>query len=175
MTPADKFIADLLRLANSTSKFGINPDDEEEYIIDDAVAIEMHPVSDNPSYIHFISVRALDPSKGHGSRAMKKVMDLIDKNAITLLGKIIPYHTQDLSKEKLRSWYRKMDCHPLDPANEEGLWVRAPGGGHTNIKIGPITTYKILNGYSEDDYLGRKIVFGVLLLIGLIILYRKRR
>jgi len=168
-------MTELLELAQATSQFGINPDDEEELIIDDSVALEMRPLSEADNYIHFISVRALNPGKKQGSTAMSKVLHLVDKNKITLVGRIIPYHTKILSKENLRMWYRKMGCTPADPSDEDGLWVRAPGGGHEDINIGSIAKYKVLNGLSDDDYLERKTLFGALLTISLIFLFIKLR
>ncbi len=153
---------ELLQLANATSLFGVNPDDSEEFIIDDSVAVEMHPLAEDPNYIHFVSIRALNPEKGHGSKAMKKVLELASKNNITLIGRVIPYHTKNMSKEKLCRWYKKLGCEPVDPNNEDGLWVRAPYGGRTPIKIGLLTKIRILNGYSEEDFLGRKLLLYIM-------------
>ncbi len=164
---------ELLQLANSTSDFGVNPDDNEEYIIEDAVAVEAHPLPENPNYVHFISIRSLAPSKGYGSRAMGKVMELADNNSIILVGRIIPYHTQNLSKRKLRDWYRKMGCRPSNPRDEDGLWVRAPGGGHININIGKVSKFKVLNGLSEQEFSERKYFFVTLFAVGLLFFLKK--
>lgn len=166
-------MAELASMAHSSSRFGVNPDDDEEFIIDNAVAIEMHPLPDNPFYIHFISIRAVDPKNGHGSKAMNKVMKLVDKNQITLVGRIIPYHTQDLSKEQLRKWYKKVGCHPVDASNEDGLWVRAPYGKKVIPTLGFSSKYKVLNGLSETEHKERIWCLAVLLVLGLIFFYKK--
>lgn len=151
-----KFIRDLYALAKRNSVYPINPDDSEEYIIDDRVAVEMAPIAGKDNYIHFVSIRALTPGNRHGSVAMKKIFDLVDKNNIILLGRILPYHTQDISKDKLRAWYLKFGCKPVDPQNEDGLWVRyPPGSSEVPIEIDTLTEYKIIKGFSETDFSDR--------------------
>lgn len=174
MVPAEKFIEELLLLANSNSEFGINPDDKEEYIIDNSVAIEMHPLYDHPNYIHFISIRSLKPGKGKASSAMKKVLNIADKNKVILIGKIIPYHNKLMTKDSLKKWYRKMGCIPYNPNNEDGIWVRAPGGGKANIDISLFSKIKVLNGLNESDYLGKKALLFLAVILGFILLFRNR-
>lgn len=148
-------MSDLYTLAKQTSKFPINPDDSEEFIIDDRVALEMTPIDGKDDYIHFISIRALQPGKKHGSIAMKKIIKLVDDNNITLLGKIIPYHTQDISKSDLRKWYIKFGCKPLDPSNKNGIWIRPAKNQIPTVDIDPITKFKIEKGLSNIDYIDR--------------------
>lgn len=157
MKSSDKFMSALFDLAKNSSMHAINPDDEEEFIIDDKVAIEMTPISGKDNYIHFISIRALHPGKNHGSVAIKKIFKLVDDNNIILLGKVMPYHTQDITKENLRKWYRKFDCRPLDPSNEDGLWIRTPRNNKNNviITLDPLTKFKIERGFSEADFIDR--------------------
>ena len=150
---SENFIKDLYSLSKRTSRFPINPDDTEEYIIDDRVAVEMVPIPGKVNYIHFVSIRSLSPGNKHGTAAMKKIFDLADKNQVILLGKILPYHTHNMPKEKLRSWYIKFGCKPMDIKNEDGLWVRYPQGSiEQPIKIDKITEYKILKGLSNTDF-----------------------
>lgn len=156
-------------LARSTSQFAINPEDDEEFIINDAVAIDMRPLPDREDYVHFISVRAVNPGKGAGSAAMAKVMDLVDKCGITLVGKIIPYHTKDMDAKTLRNWYRKMGCHPADPNNEEGLWVRGPGGTIANVNLGAYSRYKVLNGLSNEESRERLLFYIIVIAVGIMI------
>lgn len=146
-----QFIDDLHELAKNTSKFAINPDDDEEYIINDSVALEMTPLTDH--WVHFISIRALNPGKGSGSAAMASVMKLVDKRKINLIGKIIPYDTKVISKEKLRSWYLKFGCKPANPRNPDGIWVRiANPKTMTEIKLIDKKVFgKINKGLSDFD------------------------
>jgi hypothetical protein len=146
-------MSDLYLLAEQSSKFAINPDDIEEFIIDNKVAIEMSPIPGKDNYVHFVSIRALQPGKKHGSMAMKKVFQLVDENNIILLGRILPYHTKDVSKEALRSWYIKFGAKPINPSDEDGLWVRYPNKNKSlTISIDPLTKFKIERGFSDTDF-----------------------
>jgi len=155
----------LHELAEKTSRFAINPDDDEEFIINDLVAIEMAPITDN--WIHFISIRSLNPGKGSGSDAMASVMKLVDERKVNLIGKVIPYDTKVLSKEKLRSWYLKFGCRPMKSNDPDGLWIRIvnPLIVHEIKELDKETTKKINKGLSDydDDFYNKKN----LLLLGL--------
>ena len=178
MKSSAKFMMDLFLLAKQSSKYAINPDDDEEFIIDDKVAVEMSPISENDNYVHFVSIRALHPGKKHGSAAMKKVFQLVDNNNIILIGRIIPYHTQDVTKEDLRKWYIKFGCRPLDPSNEDGLWVRNPKNQkHEVISVDPLTKFKIERGFSDADFGDRlrfiKVISIVVMLVLSVYLFKK--
>ena len=147
---ARSFLGDLHDLARRTSIHPINPDDEEEYIINNNVALEMVEVPTRPDIIHFVSIRALDPAKGHGTGAMKKIFDLVDKNEVILVGKIMPYHTKDMPVKPLRDWYRKHGCRPVDPTREDDLWYRSKKS--TDLNLDAQTLYKIRQGLSNEDY-----------------------
>ena len=163
-------MSDLYLLAKQTSQHAINPDDDEEYIVDDRVAVEMSPIPNKDNYIHFISIRALQPGKKHGSIAMKKVFQLVDDNNIILLGRIIPYHTQDVTKDELRKWYIKFGCKPHDPNNEDGIWFRNPKNRqNTNISLDPLTKFKIEKGFSDADYTDRVSVLKIISLVVLVL------
>jgi len=157
MKASNKFMSDLYSLAKQTSQYAINPDDDEEFIIDDRVAVEMAPIPGKDNYIHFVSIRALQPGKKHGSIAMKKVFQLVDDNNIVLVGRIIPYHTQDVTKEELRKWYIKFGAKPHDPANEDGLWFRNPKNSQNKapLSLDPLTKFKIERGFSNADFTDR--------------------
>ena len=159
----------LEELAHHTSRFAINPEDDEEFIINDAVAIDLRPLPDKEDYIHFVSVRAVNPGNGAGTAAMSRVMDLVDKCGITLVGKIIPYHTKNMDTRSLRNWYRKMGCHPANPNDEDGLWVRGPGGTKVDVKLGPFSRYKVLNGLSNDESRERLLFYAIAIVIGIMI------
>ena len=162
-----QFMKDLGELAEKTSRFGINPDDDEEYIINDLVAVEMVPVTDH--WVHFISIRALDPGKGSGSKAMASVISLVDKRRINLIGKIIPYDTKVVSKKKLRAWYSKFGCKPVNSKNPDGIWIRVANPEKMNeIKsIDKKIFSKIDKGLSDFDANQHAITKGNLLLLGL--------
>jgi hypothetical protein len=146
-----KFLASLLELAGNTSRSAINPDDQEEMIIDDSVALEMEPIDNE--WVHFLAIRALNPGSGQGSSAMKKVMRLVDNNEVYLVGKIRPYDTKIASKEQLRKWYLKFGCKPLDPNNEDGLWIRIPKDKpYKEPVLSPVWDHRINRGYSLSDY-----------------------
>jgi hypothetical protein len=156
MNSSAKFMSELHSLAEQSSKFAINPDDLEEFIIDDKVAIEMSAIPGKDNYVHFVSIRALQSGKKHGSVAMKKVFQLVDDNNIILLGRILPYHTKDVSKDDLRKWYIKFSCKPMNPSNEDGLWVRFPNENKSlAISIDPLTKFKIEKGFSDADFSDR--------------------
>lgn len=142
---------DLHELAEKTSRFAINPDDDEEYIINDLVAVEMVPLTDH--WVHFISIRALDPGKGSGSMAMVSVLKLVNKRKINLIGKIIPYDTRIVSKEKLRSWYSRFGCKPVNSKNPDGIWIRVINPKEMNEieKVDKKTFAKIDKGLSDFD------------------------
>jgi len=148
----------LYHLAKMSSRFAINPDDDEEFIINDSVAVEMVPITSN--WVHFISIRALRPGEGSGSDAIKSVMGLADEVNINLIGKIIPYDTKVASKEKLRSWYRKYKCKPISETDPDGLWARVANP----ITISEIQSLdqkslnKIHKGLSDydDDFINKK-------------------
>jgi hypothetical protein len=169
MKPSLKFMHGLESLARNTSKFAINPEDNEEYIINDAVAIDMRPLSDREDYIHFVSVRSVNPGNGAGSAAMKEVMNLVDRCGVTLVGKIIPYHTKDMDTKTLRNWYRKLGCHPANSNNEDGLWVRGPGGTKVDVNLGYFSRYRVLNGLSNEESRERILFYVIVLAISIMI------
>jgi hypothetical protein len=152
MTPVKKFMVELYLLANSSSKYGINPGDDEEYVINDSVALEMKPLPKTAKWVHFISIRAFNPGKGEGNKAMTEIMKLADKSEVFLIGKINPYDTKVASKKRLQNWYSKYGCQPFDDI--DGIWVRPPRGKKVeNLPLmDSITRKKINEGLSDYDY-----------------------
>lgn len=145
------FLHKLHELAARTSATPINPEDNEEYIVDDCVAFEMEALSD-PQWIHFVSIRAVNAGKGDGSKALKKVMNLADSCGVYLIGKVIPYNTKDMPKDKLQAWYRKHGCKPFNENNPDGLWFRVPDGSKfRNPRLSLKDRIKVHKGFSGDD------------------------
>lgn len=176
MTKTQVFMKQLLDLAKRTSRWGVNPDDEEELIIGDAVAMEMEPV--DSIWIHFLAIRALDPGGGKGSLVMQQVMKLVDSCGVYLVGKIRPYDTKKVSVKKLRKWYRKFGCKPLNSKNVDGLWIRIPKNRpYMRPNLTKIMRYRINRGYSFDDYTTMQkrdsiLTIAILLLLGYLIRYK---
>jgi len=176
MTKAQAYMRNLIQLAHDTSKWGVNPDDVEELVIGDVVALEMEPISDD--WVHFLSIRAFKPGNGAGSDAMKQVLQLADQLEVYLVGKIRPYDTKAVNKEDLYRWYSKFGSKPLDPSNPDGLWIRIPKGmPHKEPKLDKKILYRIEKGYSLDDYnvvkkLNSTVVIAIILLVGYLLRYK---
>jgi len=164
MKPAPKFMKDLFSLAKTTSQFSINPDDDEELVVDDCIAVEMEPIDDN--WVHFLSIRALDPGKGTGTAAMKKIFQLVDDSKVNLIGKVRPYDSGHLGKESLRKWYRKFGCHPLHENNPDGIWVRVLNS--SAVDLDSATKFRIHQGLSGED-LQERFNFYKIIAIGVIV------
>jgi len=152
MQPADRFIKDVLDLAKKTSKSSINPDDTEEIILNNNVATELVPLTE--TWVHFISIRAIKPGRGHGTQALKQILALADRNKVNLIGKIIPYDTKSLSVQKLQAWYKQFKCRPLNPQKVEDLWVRItnPQKQFELLQLSKKDFKKIHNGMSNYDF-----------------------
>jgi len=178
MLPVKKFMDDLYSLASSSSRLGINPRDDEEFIINNSVALEMKPLPKIDNWVHFISIRALEPGKGDGSRAMNKIIKLVDKNRIFLIGRINPYDTKIATKKDLQDWYLKYRCKPLDEL--DGIWIRSPEGVEFSSlpPMDSITKRKIREGLSDYDYaekifIKRIIVYSIVLTT-ILLIYRNK-
>jgi hypothetical protein len=94
MTPAESYIADLFKLAAETSRYPMNPRDDDEIILYDRCATEMEPIPGLPNWVHFISIRALKPGRGWGTLGLKAITELADKHQVVLFGKASPFNNR---------------------------------------------------------------------------------
>ena len=164
MRPASQqFLDSLMAYASKTSKYAINPDDNEEIILNDTVAVEMVPVT--PNWVHFLSIRALRPQQGDGTVALNKIMKIADDTKINFIGKIRSYDTKAMSKHQLRKWYRKIGGHPLDRTNPDGFWVRIRNETARDeiLSLDKEQLKKIDEGLSDYDHQLKKVKKGLLL------------
>ena len=150
MTPAKKYIKELYLAAKRTSKKPIDPLHKKEFILFDAVAVEMEIIPEMPNWAHFVRIKALkEEGKGDGSKGMKIIMGLADKNDVCLLGKIEPYGT--ISRKKLNQFYEKFGCVVFD--DDMSYRVQPGIDADKELKrINPRTWKRIKYSYEPEDF-----------------------
>ena len=86
-----------------------NPFNRRERVLGCA-AIALQPRS--PDIVQLNMLRALLPSGGHGSRALRWLCRLADQHSVTLVGCVVPtavgkYKRPLLNRRQLTQWYRR--------------------------------------------------------------------
>jgi hypothetical protein len=164
LPPSARFLDDVYKWADRTSEIPYNPK-EEEFILYGTIFLELEAVPGKDDWIHFVNIKSAAPGQGVGNQVLAELLTMLDAHKLVLVGKPKPMGTKITPAKQLRKWYRKFGCKPINPDNENGVWIRPPRGicaDQIDVSMNPQAHAMVVQGLGTYEYSKRQKFWGLL-------------